>query len=101
MPYNSCTFPFQVDHSKKHIRWPHFVEIFTNVSHLFLVFNSSVNFYIYLVKHPKILRSLRSLCEFRKKGDNTRNTLHSNVAHLPNSNTANFEMLPLTQKDSY
>lgn len=89
-----------MDHSKKQIRWPHFVEIFTNVSHLFLVFNSSVNFYIYLVKHPKILRSLRSLCDLGKKGESS-HTLASNVAHLPHSATANFEMVPLTQKDSY
>ncbi len=29
--------------------WPHWIEVFTEVSHLLLTFNCSVNFYIYLV----------------------------------------------------
>eukprot|EP00095_Tigriopus_kingsejongensis_P007527 maker-scaffold103_size370364-snap-gene-2.27 protein:Tk07527 transcript:maker-scaffold103_size370364-snap-gene-2.27-mRNA-1 annotation:"fmrfamide receptor" len=37
-------------------RWPYLVEIFTNISHLFLVLNSSVNFYIYFAKHPSIMK---------------------------------------------
>ena len=31
--------------------WPQWVEVFTEVSHLLLTFNCSVNFYIYLVSN--------------------------------------------------
>ncbi len=37
------------------IVWPEWVEILTNVSHLMTTFNSSVNFYIYLAKHWRMI----------------------------------------------
>lgn len=40
---------------KGQVSWPPWVEIITNVSHLMTVFNSSVNFYIYLAKHWRII----------------------------------------------
>ncbi len=39
------------------VSWPDWLETITHFSHLLMVFNSSVNFYIYLVKHPTMLKT--------------------------------------------
>ena len=36
--------------------WPAWVDYTTNISHLATVFNSSINFYIYIAKHSARLR---------------------------------------------
>jgi len=38
----------------KKIKWPFWVESYTQVSHLFIVFNSSVNFYVYVITHYRV-----------------------------------------------
>ncbi len=41
--------------------WPAWVQYVTHLSHLFTVLNSSVNFFIYLLKHPSLfLGAVRS-----------------------------------------
>merc|ERR1712141_581565 len=46
----------QVDYGA--VEWPYWVEIFVCISHLMVVFNSSVNFYIYFAKHWRIILGL-------------------------------------------
>jgi hypothetical protein len=42
--------------------WPSWVQYVTHLSHLFTVFNSSVNFFIYLLKHPSLFfKAVRSV----------------------------------------
>ena len=48
------------------MKWPFWVELTSNMAHLLAVINSSVNFYIYLFKHPTIL-------PFYKKKSSPRN----------------------------
>ena len=62
MPKNYYVFthphiPMQLHTQKEKqiMKWPDWVEIMSNLSHVLTVVNSSVNFYIYLVKHPNIL----------------------------------------------
>jgi hypothetical protein len=40
---------------KGELEWPNWIEYITQLSHLFTVFNSSSNFFIYLMKHPGLL----------------------------------------------
>ena len=41
--------------------WPPWIETVTWVSHVFMIFNSSVNFYIYCAKHFHSVRQIRFL----------------------------------------
>ena len=44
------------DDKESNLKWPTWVERITYFSHFLTVFNSSVNFYIYLFKHPTLLK---------------------------------------------
>eukprot|EP00093_Oithona_nana_P015158 15158.XXX_1229320_1231616_1 [CDS] Oithona nana genome sequencing. len=46
----------QVDEEDK--EWPNWVELISNFSHLAIVFNSSVNFYIYFAKHWRAILNI-------------------------------------------
>ena len=50
---------------EKIAHWPPWIEVASNLSHLLTVFNSSVNFYIYLAKHPTILPCCRRVLRAR------------------------------------
>lgn len=78
------------------LKWPNLVEVFTNISHMFLVFNSSVNFYIYYAKHPSILKVLWCCPKSTTHVDETSN---NQITHQTIQSTTYFptnESLELT-----
>merc|ERR1719206_32498 len=52
--------------NKEHLKWPPWVQYTTHFSHLLTVINSSVNFYIYFLKHYRgnIFRRFWTICCF-------------------------------------